>query len=704
MTVSDIFKIRIRGRLILGFAAVCAVLVTAVGFTIYVVNDVSKTVDRMVELRTPVAVQSTQLVGNLYSTLATLRGYLLVGNPRGKDDRAAMWTELDRTRAEFDKMAAQFTDAENKRRWAEVKTLLTQFRGVQDRVEATAFTPDAYPATKILLEQAAPRISTMFSELTNMINEEETLEATAERKRFLKTMADARGNLAAAAAQIRMFLLAGDKSNKDQFGQFWKTFEQAFGALSAQKALLGANQKKSFEAITKARDEFLPLPAQMIEIRESPAWNAPVHMLTTQAAPLALKILDLIDGPKQADGTRSGGIKTSQQALLATESKAVLSEMDFLEYAQWVLLFAGVALAALLAYLTARSVVPPILRMTNAMGELAKGDTSVLIPGTGRTDEIGVMAVAVQVFKDNMIEADRLRAERAEADRRMAAQRKAEMHQLADSFEAVVGSIVETVSSASTELEAAAGSMTQTAETTQQLSSTVAAASEEASTNVQTVASATEELGSSVVEIGRQVQESSNIAQHAVTQAEKTDARIADLSSAAGRIGDVVELITAIAAQTNLLALNATIEAARAGEAGRGFAVVATEVKALASQTAKATEEIGSQIATMQTATGESVTAIKEISDTISRISGIAVTIASAVEEQGAATQEIARNVAEAAKGTTEVAANIIEVNKGATETGTASAQVLASAQSLSSESNRLKVEVDKFLTNVRAA
>ena len=205
MTFSGILNIRMRGRLILGFSAVCAVLVVAVGYTVYVVSGVSITVNRMVELRTPVAVQSTQLVGNLYSTLATLRGYLLAGNPRGKDDRAAMWTELDRTRATLDKMAEQFTDPENKRKWAEVKGLIDQFRGVQDRVEAIAFTPDAYPATKLLLERAAPRVSTMFGDLTNMINEEETLEATPERKRFLKTMADARGNLAAAAAQIRCF-------------------------------------------------------------------------------------------------------------------------------------------------------------------------------------------------------------------------------------------------------------------------------------------------------------------------------------------------------------------------------------------------------------------------------------------------------------------------------------------------------------------
>jgi methyl-accepting chemotaxis protein len=278
------------------------------------------------------------------------------------------------------------------------------------------------------------------------------------------------------------------------------------------------------------------------------------------------------------------------------------------------------------------------------------------------------------------------------------------LNKLADSFNTTVGAIVDAVSSASTELEASASTLTTTAETTQQLSSTVAAASEEASTNVQTVAAATEEMTTSVNEIARQVQESSRIANEAVQQAQKTDARIADLSQAATRIGDVVKLITSVAEQTNLLALNATIEAARAGEAGRGFAVVAQEVKALAAQTAKATEEIGAQITGMQKATQESVGAIKEISTTIARISEIASTIAAAVEEQGAATQEIARNVQEAAKGTSQVATNITEVNRGAGETGSASSQVLSSAQSLSSESNRLKLEVEKFLNTVRAA
>jgi methyl-accepting chemotaxis protein len=281
---------------------------------------------------------------------------------------------------------------------------------------------------------------------------------------------------------------------------------------------------------------------------------------------------------------------------------------------------------------------------------------------------------------------------------------KATMARMADEFEGKVGGVVEAVSAASTELEATANALARTTQSTQSLSAAVAAASEEASANVQSVASATEEMTSSVHEISRQVQESARIAGEAVTQAVQTDRRINELSQAAARIGDVVKLIAAIADQTNLLALNATIEAARAGEAGKGFAVVASEVKALAAQTGKATEEIGTHIAGMQTATNETVGAMQEIGGTIRRISEIASTIAAAVEEQGAATQEIARNVSEAAKGTNQVAANITEVNRGAGETGDASSQVLSAAQSMSKESHHLKAEVDRFLTTVRAA
>ena len=347
----------------------------------------------------------------------------------------------------------------------------------------------------------------------------------------------------------------------------------------------------------------------------------------------------------------------------------------------------------------------PMRALTAAMDELAGGNFAVVLPGLGRKDEVGGIAGAVERFK---VVAEQKARDEAEAKRRQdeiaAQQRKAELVKLADQFESAVGEIVETVSSASTELEASATTLTATAERSQELTTTVAAASEQASANVQSVASATEELTSSVTEISRQVQESARMANEAVDQARITNDRVSELSKAASRIGDVVELINTIAGETNLLALNATIEAARAGEAGRGFAVVASEVKALAEQTAKATGEISQQISGIQGATKESVTAIKEISGTIERLSEISSTIAAAVEEQGAATQEISRNIQQAAQGTQEVSANISDVERGAGETGSASSQVLSAAQMLSGDSNRLKVEVAKFLDTVRAA
>jgi methyl-accepting chemotaxis protein len=351
-----------------------------------------------------------------------------------------------------------------------------------------------------------------------------------------------------------------------------------------------------------------------------------------------------------------------------------------------------------------RSIARPIVNMIGVLKKLAAHDHSFEIPDTSRRDEIGQMAAAAQVFKDGMIEADRLRAERTDVERQTAAQRRADMERLAGDFEAAVGQIIQTVSSASSELEISAGTLTATAARGQELTTIVAGASEEASANVQSVASATEQMSSSVDEISRQVQESAIIAREAVDQARKTNEHVGHLASAASRIGDVVELINTIAGQTNLLALNATIEAARAGEAGRGFAVVASEVKALAEQTAKATGEISQQIAGIQSATDLSVDAIKGISGTIGRMSEICSTIASAVEEQGAATREISRNVQQAAHGTKEVSANIIDVQQGASQTGTASSQVLSAAKSLSSENSRLKLEVEKFLSTVRVA
>jgi methyl-accepting chemotaxis protein len=350
-----------------------------------------------------------------------------------------------------------------------------------------------------------------------------------------------------------------------------------------------------------------------------------------------------------------------------------------------------------------RDVSRGIASIVEPMQALGNGDLTAQVPHQGEKTEIGSMADSLQVFKQALI-AKKAADEAAALDAEAKIERGRRVDGITRDFESMIGDIVNTVSSASAQLEASAGTLTATAERSRELTTMVAAASEEASTNVQSVASATEEMASSVNEISRQVQDSARMATDAVDQARKTNDRVSELSKAASRIGDVVELINTIAGQTNLLALNATIEAARAGEAGRGFAVVASEVKALAEQTAKATGEIGTQITGIQAATQDSVNAIKEISGTIEKLSEISSTIAAAVEEQGAATQEISRNVQQAAQGTMQVSSNITDVQRGASETGSASSQVLSAAQSLSGDSNRLKAEVGKFLTSVRAA
>lgn len=365
----------------------------------------------------------------------------------------------------------------------------------------------------------------------------------------------------------------------------------------------------------------------------------------------------------------------------------------------------GFLLGAVLAVLLGRGISRPMQSMCAAMRRLAGGDFNVVLPGLGRRDEIGEMAAAVEEFKvqaARKAEQDAIAREReAEAGREA---RRAELIGFASEFESAVGAIVAHVSDAASQLESAASTLTRTAETTQALSGQVAGDSQQASSGMQAVASATEQLSASVGEIGRRVDQSSAIAEAAVEQAHETDDRIGKLTQAAQQIGEVMQLITTIAEQTNLLALNATIEAARAGEAGRGFAVVAAEVKSLATQTAKATDEISSQVAEMQEATRDSVTSIQRIGSTIAEISTISASIASAVTQQDAATREIASSVQGVAQGTQRVAGNIAEVNRGAAETGAASAQVLQSARSLSAESARLRTELDRFMANIRAA
>ena len=412
-------------------------------------------------------------------------------------------------------------------------------------------------------------------------------------------------------------------------------------------------------------------------------------------------------GPELPKLTYAGGYGEGEQ-LLAIQAGVYTDDIETVVFAKaiWIAVggLGGLLIAAIAAFALGRGLVRPLDRICNTMEHLAKGDLNVEVPFTGHRNEIGQISRSLSIFKDRLFDADRVRTEREEATARAMAERKAAMNRIAGDFERSVGSIVAGAASAAAEMQRSAQSLSAIAKETTRQSTTVASAAQQTTGNVQTVAAAAEELSRSSQEISQQIDHSASIAQSAVAQADRTNAMVEGLLASTQKIGEVMGLIQNIAAQTNLLALNATIEAARAGDAGKGFAVVANEVKALSTQTAKATEEIADQIQAIRDATGTTAEAIREIGATIGQINEIATTIAAAVEEQGASTKEIAHSVHQAAQGTQGVMQNIAEVNQASGQVGAAAELVLSSAGELARQSERLKHEVESFLTTVRAA
>ena len=581
---------------------------------------------------------------------------------------------------ELDVAIANVAKPEDKERLQKIRSLGTEYHEVASEIGKAQLR--IFEITKKRSERSADWTKTFEGFLLSP-----ALIRASNRSDIEKVLSEADSNFNSVQAATWRLIATGDESEKqvivNRTGGLEDTLDSARSIIS-DTGLLGtidwlAKTVKGFSAVTGEAIEVEAAKKALFNEKASPAANQIVELMRTALDTAARNAEDA-------------------KALAAAE----LSQANRLNLVVAVIVMLSLVGSVVFTFI---GIARPLMRLNGALGKMAAGELNIEIPGAGRGDEVGDVAKTVVVIRENAERRARDEAEaRANQEQHAAERRKADMIELANSFEAAVGEIVETVSSAAMELETSASSLTATAERSQELTTMVAGASDEASANVQSVASATEELSSSVSEIGRRVQESALVAGNAVGQARSTTDRVGELSKAAARIGDVVELINTIAGQTNLLALNATIEAARAGDAGRGFAVVASEVKALAEQTAKATGEIGQQISGIQAATQESVGAIREISSTIEKLSEISSAIATAVEEQGAATQEIARNVQKAAHGTMQVSSNITDVQGGARMTGSASSQVLAAARSLSHNSNRLKSEVGKFLSSVRAA
>ena len=528
------------------------------------------------------------------------------------------------------------------------------------------------------------------------------LGASKDRIRDLSEGAFERYRLAAEANEatagahtmlMRTLSVAANESDKKRIEVNLKTFTAALdvtqSALDGLKHHVGANDP-AMQQIMASFKLYREATKQVLDVVVDDAATATMLMADAEAGFSSLV-------------TQLRALKSSADAAQATTSRAALDAATRAIWLFLAILVTAAVLSIVATMLISRVIARPIKQLTHDMELLASGSTDLEIAATGQRDEIGSMARAVEVFKQNAIDAKRLDAEQKTEQARKEL-RQAAVEQHIAIFERGVRASLDMLASAATEMRATSQSMSATANETSRQAVAVAAGAERATVNVQTVASATEELSSSVSEIGRQVTQSARIAGQGVEQAGRTNATVGGLSAAAQKIGDVVKLISDIASQTNLLALNATIEAARAGDAGKGFAVVASEVKSLANQTAKATEEIASQVTAMQGATDAAVQAIQKITETITAINEVSTVIASAVEEQGAATQEIARNVQEAADGTGQVSSNIVGVNQAAAETGTAAGHVLTSAAELGKQAETLRDDVDKFLANIRAA
>jgi methyl-accepting chemotaxis protein len=692
-------RIRIVAKIGLAVALLGVIAVAVAAYGLINMGEI----ERRLGVTSGVLAERVRLSEALRTTIEEIsreeKNMILASDP---DEIAAFATAIKQRRERLAALTAQLEPAlpsEERTAFAEFKDLAGRYLAANDQIQDWAKAGTQAAASRMARQDSAAALDTALAPLGLLSKALEEHVKSPEvsdevRGAFLaiKMMQELRDAQRTEREVIDPAVNEGAAERK--VGQI----DRIRGLIDADRATLGtlATSDQAHSNLEIFDETFKDWWATHLKTRE-----LGVQKSNAKATELSAGDAQKLHGEAAA---RLDSIAEANLQIMRSETER--SERDY--HRAWWLVVASTAVGLLAAAIASwlvvtRGVTRPLAAITAVLGRLAEGDKTVAIPGAGRQDEIGAMARAVVVLKDNAVEADRIGALRNEEV--AAREHRGQVRDgLTRSFEAKVAGIVETVFDASAQLKATAEKLAGTAEETNRQATASAAASDQATTNVQTVAASAEELSGSVAEIGRQVVRSSQIAQHAASQAERTNETVHSLAEAAQRIGDVVQLISEIASQTNLLALNATIEAARAGEAGKGFAVVASEVKNLASQTGKATEEISAQIAAIRAVTGDAVEAIKAIGGTIGEINEIAASIAGAVEEQQAATQEIARNVQQAALGTQEVSSSIGEVKTVAGDAGAAAQQLLAASAGLSAQSESLRTEVDSYLRGVKAA
>ena len=694
---------KVRSWLIAGFGLMAAILVVIVAVDLRQIQANGAMTSEMVAERLPSTMTGNRLVANVQASTAALRDWMLTGNESYKAARAAVWAEIDQDRARLDELQQLWDDDQDKADWDQAKTLLDKLKAAQAETEAVAHSEQEQPALEKLGKDAKVPEAVITGGLTAMTNEEQTQPTSDERKELLVTLADLRQAFALSMASIRAYAMTGDDKFVAAFDKNWTIGNVRVSKLETLQPLFTKGQNVTFGMMKQQFAKLGAILPEVQKIRASDQWNLAQSKLKSDVVPASDTILDLLSGKPDANGQRRGGLVDRQADSLSENGNQIIDASHFLVLVTAVLGIGGILAAAVIAFTVIRALTAPISRLTAAMGQLSGGDLEVTVPDAHLKNEMGSMARALAVFKENMIQARALDTQQKEeqAAREARAER---VTAITGRFDAAVSGILKDVSDAVSKMRMTAESMTDTASGAAERAQTVAKASNAATVNVQAVAGASEELAASVQEIGRQLENSTKIAGEATEQAKSTNKLVESLSAATEKIGTVVRLINDIAEQTNLLALNATIEAARAGDAGRGFAVVAAEVKTLANQTAKATEEIGAHISAVQSVTGESVTAIRSIVETIDKINEITAQVSAAVVEQSAATQEIARSVQEAAQGTASVDENITGVTHAADLTGAAASEVRGAADGLAERSQALRGEVENFLEAVRVA